>query len=163
MNISPIQLFDTTFLKINIEHSSSMENIENGTHNPSQWDRVSLATYKNFTTASEFWNEKDAPIEGIDKRTFAIQLGLKSSKAEDKEWSPYHFEIEVGVIVAVVPSMEDEDKVKKMAFQYGLQFAFGAIREQVSNLTSRMQWGTMLLPAMSFMDEEPKESSKLEK
>jgi len=157
MNISPIQLLDSTFLKIDVEHSDSVEFASNTPHNPTKWDQVSIGAYKNFSNAAEFWKNSKPPVEGMENRTFAIQLGIKSDTIDGVEWSPYSFEIAVGVIVSVTNPIDDETKLKKMAFQYGLQFAFGAIRELMSSLTSRMQWGQMLLPAMSFMDENPDE------
>lgn len=158
MKTSPIQLLDSTILLVNVEHSDDSR-FEVDEHNPTKWDKVAIKTSRSFVDAKDYWTDRDIPVDGIDSRTFAVQLGIKSDLVDSLEWSPYKFEIVIGVLVAVVKDGEPAH-IKKMAYQYGLQFAFGSIREVLLNLTSRMQHGSMLLPTMSFMDEVVPESSE---
>lgn len=153
MKISPIQLLDSTLLKVAIDLSKDDRFLPDQ-YSPAIWDKVAFKTFRQFTKAPSFWSERKLPVDGIDSRTYAIQLGVKADPIEDEDWSPYTFEIVFGVLVAVVKEGEEES-VEKMAFQYGLQFAFGSVRELLLSMTSRMQYGPMLLPTMSFMDEVP--------
>lgn len=154
MRTSPIQLLDSTLLRVNVEHSTD-NGFQLDDHNPANWERVSVRTSRLFTEAEGYWQDRPVPVPNIESRTFAIQLGIKSDRLDnEKEWCPYAFEVVMGVVVAVVRDDEPET-VRRMAFQYGLQFAFGSVRDLLLTMTSRMQYGPMLLPTMSFMDEVP--------
>lgn len=66
--------------------------------------------------------------------------------------SPYLIDIEGGAVIAMEDEMAAREDAEDLLRINGASLIWGAMREQVAQLTSRMPAGTALLPAVSFQD-----------
>jgi len=154
MKPSPIQLLDSRVLRVNISNNEKYDSANTPDEIiTSELINFEFQTAKLFDSASDFWDDKIPQKDGIQNRTFAVTFALKNTIEENSNSHKYIFEIIVGVVVAVIEEREEE-YVRNMAFQYGLQIAFSITREVLMSNTSRMQLGEFLLPTVSFMDEK---------
>lgn len=159
MKKSPIQLLQTSLLKLSIEPVTEARYEKRRPSNPFEYEQIALETSKACNKLPEYWKEIPPPIEGLVDRTYYVQLGLRTPN-DTTEVGPYRFEIVLSGVIAVLPSrkelkVSDDD----MALQYGLTLLYGVIREQLSTLTYKMMWGQVMLPTMNFMDEKTPEQA----
>lgn len=154
MKKSPLQLLQTSLLKLSIEPVNEPRFEKRRPSNPFEYEQIVLETSKTCSKLPEYWKEISPPIEGLVDRTYYVQLGLRTP-SDSSEVGPYRFEIVLSGVVAVLPGrkelkVSDDD----MALQYGLTLLYGVIREQLSTLTYKMMWGQVMLPTMNFMSEK---------
>lgn len=159
MKKSPIQLLQTSLLKLSIEPVSEARYEKRRPSNPFEYEQIVLETARACNKLPEYWKEIPPPIEGLVDRTYYVQLGLRTPN-DTIDVGPYRFEIVLSGVIAVLPSRKelkvpDDD----MALQYGLTLLYGVIREQLSTLTYKMMWGQVMLPTMNFMDEKTPEQA----
>lgn len=86
-------------------------------------------------------------------------------KSEEEKPCPYNIDMNAVAMFAVDEAVAQE-KREKMAFENGLALVYGAIREMVSNITSRSAFGRLMLPTASFFDtleEHNEKKRKMEK
>ena len=163
MKFSPIQLHESHFEKTLVECIDRQSN-------PTQLTtshEFSVEVFKNIIKLSSGYWDTDPPLPGLDERTYAVNLGLRTK--ENGEFESYKFEfIATGIFSCSIENFKLKS-VQDMVFEYGLSLLYGMMREQFSNTTSRMTNGLKLLPIMSFMGEmdsisksmrEPEEKKK---
>jgi hypothetical protein len=160
MRSSPIQLMETTLQKLYVEPVEDDQFADRSTSALS-FSQTKFQTSKNCQRIDDYWNGGTPPHPGVENRTYLVSLGVRTSPDEEHV-GPYRFEIVFSAVVVVVPEMEI-DRANALAYQYGLTLLYGVIREQMSALSARMQWGHVMLQTMSFMDEswpveEPEDS-----
>lgn len=153
MKKSPLQLLQTTLLKLSIEPVVNKKFQNRRPSNPYEYDEIVLETSKSCTKFPRYWADTPVPVEGLLERTYYVQLGLRTPLETDNV-GPYRFEIVYGGVIAVAPDRAHKDlSDEDIALQYGLTLLYGVIREQLGALTYRMSWGQAMLPTMNFMDE----------
>ncbi len=153
MKRSPIQLVQSTLLKLEIEPLQG-DRFERGQYsNPFEYDKITLETARNCEKFPEYW-EGEPPYPGLEESTYVVQLGLRTP-TDGSDVGPYRFEVVYAGVIAVLPSREVKNTTNDdIALQFGLTLLYGLIREQISNLTHRMMWGQAMLPTMNFLDEK---------
>lgn len=147
-----MQLLQSSLLKIFIE-PCKFEGDSPST-GPFDYDKVKFETARACGKFSEYWSGRLIPVDGLEKKTYFVQLGVRTPP-EEENVGPYKFEIVCSGVVAVMPereinSLSDDDLV----LQYGLTLLYGIIREQLSTLTYKMTAGQALLPTMTFLEEK---------
>ncbi len=149
MKPSPVQLLQSTIDKISVE---SNDEFDGGGEGVSLREDILLQVKEGFQGFSEYWGkENPVPLVGLENRTYLVSLGIRTDP-EDRRLAPYSFELAVSGIVACMPEMVHELRPEEAARQYGLAMIYGAMREQLLTLTSRMIHGPRLLPTVSFME-----------
>jgi preprotein translocase subunit SecB len=146
MKFSPIQLHESHFEKILIECADQQSNSAQLTLPPD----FAVEIFKYIKLSPSYWGI-EPPVPGLNERTYAITLGLRTM--EEGKFEGYKFElIASGVFSCSIENFKSKS-VQDMVFEYGLTLLYGMMREQFANATSRMSKGLKLLPTMSFMGE----------
>lgn len=135
MKASPLKLNDLSFLRLNLEIDKKFQD------SASNYDFDSTLV-KCIIKHSKKENEENTWWVGVE-------FGTKST--EDKI-CPYLIDI-VSVGLFSVTTDIPEERREKLVYENGAALVFGAIREMVSNITSRSSYGPLQLPTASFMGE----------
>lgn len=151
MNISPIQLHHLAFRRVHVEVDVAKLDAAVGVDRPSgawNFDGVTVHTALGMAPAD---------IEG--PKSFYVTLKARVDCDSDDSPKPattfpYVIDVEVGGIVQVNGPLADkpEDQVQELAAINGAAVLWSSIREQVTNITSRMPPGPAVLPAANFLD-----------
>jgi len=154
MKRSPIQLLQSTLLKISLEPVTADRFDQRFGPSPFEYEKVVFETAKSCSKFPEYWTEIKPPVDGLVERTYYVQLGVRTP-LDGEDIGPYRFEVVCSGVVVVMPGRKmvnssDDD----IALQYGLTMLYGAIREQISTLTSKMTHGQAMLPTLTFLDEK---------
>lgn len=154
MKRSQIQLLQTSLLKLAIEPIPNSKFNGRRPSNPFEYEKIVLETSKSCKRYPQHWNDIQQPVEGLAEKTYFVQLGLRTPP-DTEDVGPYKFEVVYAAVIAILPQrvngeLSDDD----LALQYGLTLLYGVIREHVSTLTYKMNWGQAMLPTMTFMDEK---------
>lgn len=159
MKTSPIQLLDAVFEEISIEANSGHEPRIGGQIS----DDIRFETISACEPLPDFWNGKDVPIEGVQDRTYVINLAIRTS-AEGRDIYPYVFQIKcAGVVACIKEKVSNNLSARDAALEYGLSLLYGMVRDQVLQCTSRMSRSTWMLPTVSFMgDSKQKQTVQTE-
>jgi preprotein translocase subunit SecB len=89
--------------------------------------------------------------QGSDPTDFLVSLKLQVQNLQGKT-SPYHLHIELLGFIQVNPKLPVERR-EDLATVNGLAIVYGAARELVTSLTSRMEYGPLVLPGVNFQDQ----------
>lgn len=100
-----------------------------------------------FDGALIHWGLRHGP-KSDDGRSWWVGLDF-TIKSEKEKLCPYNVEMKA-VAMFIVDESVPQDKRETMAFENGLAMVYGAIREMVSNITSRSAFGKLMLPTASF-------------
>jgi hypothetical protein len=149
MKPSPVQLLQSSIEKISVEVNSEFAE---ASKSDSMGDEVAFEVMERCEPITDYWTEKNpAPSPGLAERTFFVSLGIRTDSGL-KSKAPYQFEIVCsGVVACIVPRIHKMEP-DEAARQYGLAMIYGAMREQLLLITSRMVHGARLLPTVSFME-----------
>lgn len=150
MNISPVQLVHLTFHRVSIE--TDTENLAGvtaeGGDAHGMFDGVIVRT-----------GATKNRIDKEDHRGTPYFLTLRlliNNEADpsnsDQKFSPYKLDVEAGGVVIVANGADALGDSEDLVTVNGLALIWGAIREQVATITSRMPAGTALLPSVNFLD-----------
>lgn len=148
MKQSPVQLLQSQFVKIIVEHreyankDGSDENNDVGTVEMNIEHMMHIQKQPSKSSQSE--------TNGLQK--YMLALGIRSG--EDAEnVLPYTFELLVTAIVSVDPALfAAGNNPDDSAAKFGFSIIYGQIREMLTTVTGRMNNGQFTLPTMSFMD-----------
>lgn len=100
-----------------------------------------------FDGALIHWGLRHGP-KGDDGTSWWVGLDF-IIKSDKEKPCPYNVEMKAVAMFTVDDSVP-QDKRETMAFENGLALVYGAIREMVSNITSRSAFGKLMLPTASF-------------
>lgn len=150
MKASPIQLLESSLAKAFVEPVADYD--DGGSDVSQVFEEVVLQTYKRIDAFPDFWASEKPPFPGLADRTYRLALGVRTPDDQGQN-GPYKFEVMFTAVVACIPERIGELSPAQAAQEYGLTMLYGMIREQVLNLTSRMTYGTRLLPSVSFMGD----------
>lgn len=151
MRISPVQLLDSSIERVRIDPVSQE------LAKPSSDAELfgSLLIYRHCEKGPDYWTDEDDADDDLKDRTYRIRLGIKTRFEEGKPFFPYHFEIVVSGVFAVVnPEPIGELSPQDAAVQYGFTMLLGAIRETLLTNTARMPNNRFLLPTFTFLGEK---------
>lgn len=141
-----LQLF---FKKVNVEFDPqhAPADVPNPLTNVFSFDGVSLNT--EVTLA-------EADLHHERGQVYAVSLRLiiqnKAGASSTEKFSPYKLDVAADALILVVKGAEKLDLPENLATVNGASLLWSAIREQVLNITSRMQAGPIMLPTVHFHD-----------
>ncbi len=150
MKVSPVQLahvaFRRVYVEVDIEHMDPPS--PEGFDAHAMFDGVMVKTEVSTTR-----------LDDNDRRGIPYFLTLRvvvdnapDPDNPDQKFSPYKIDVEVGGGVIVAHGAEHLGNPEDLASVNGTSLLWGAVREQVAGLTSRMVVGTALLPSVHFQD-----------
>jgi hypothetical protein len=150
MKPAPFQLHQLSFRRVSVELNEAgfnTDELDEADKNLT-FDGVLVATHVNF-----------APIEQPESEGKSFLLILRvviDNKAPDDGREPkpipYLVDIEAGAVVRVAKGAEKLSEIDDIVLVNGTSLLWGAIREQVCNLTARMPLGLATLPTVHFQD-----------
>jgi hypothetical protein len=151
MKPSPIQLLQSTIETISIKASDEFTPEDKS----ATGEDIALLVQENCQPFRDYWDSATPPLApGIEDRTFAVRLGIRSDPEHGGAVLAYEFDLLFSGVVACLPERTSEFDPEQMARQYGFAMIYGAMREQFLTLTSRMPNGPRLLPTVSFMESK---------
>lgn len=150
MNISPVQLVHLTFPRISVEtdtdHLAGASADSVDAHGI--FDGVVVRT-----GATKKRLDKEDPRGTPYFLTLRLLIDNEPDQANPaQKFSPYKVDVEAGGVVIVANGADMLGDLEDLVTVNGLALIWGAIREQVATLTSRMPVGTALLPSVNFLD-----------
>ena len=144
MQASPVQTRTVLYRKVDIQPYMTAENLldEQMSGFDLDWNgvRMDAATGCNATEDTE-----------SDPALFIVSLRLKI-KNETGKLCPYLIDIELLGLIEVNVNLPAERR-QELATVNGLAVVYGAARELVTTLTSRMDYGPLVLPGVNFQDQ----------
>jgi len=143
MQASPIQTRAILYRRVNVSpHLTDKGEIDTNLHGPDfQWEGVKLQVKTG--TAVEATSE-------VDPTGFLVSLNVQISNKDGKT-CPYVIDIELLGILSVSPKLAPARR-EDLATVNGLAIVYSATRELITNLTSRMEYGPLVLPGVNFAD-----------
>lgn len=149
MNIAPIQMVELSFRKLSAE--VDFEHLPDGSE-----PRDAHSLLENVGMRTQVRTQK---LEKNDPRgtphfvTLRILIDNERHEEEaDQRFSPYLIDVEAGAVVVLAPGIERLGDPEDLVAVNGPALVWGAIREQVMNMTARMPAGPALLPSVNFHD-----------
>lgn len=91
--------------------------------------------------------------ESDDPTEFMASLRLTVSNEEGKK-CPYEVDVQLVALLELSKKLASERR-EELATVNGLAIVYSAMRELVVNLTSRMEYGALVLPGVNFQDHLP--------
>jgi hypothetical protein len=147
MKQSKIQLANLYLVKVQLMENSRWDESE---ATDDQTGKLALQSAKTIAKNPDYWDADDEVDEATRNHTYLVKLGIRTPPGSENGY-PYSFEVIFsGIIVNFDPTDGNSDQ---MATKYGLALLYGAVRDQVVGMTSKMKRGQLLLPTMSFEDE----------
>lgn len=149
MKASPIQMLQLFFKKVDVELDPQHAPAE--TPNP----LTNVFTFNGVTLRTEVTlAEVDLNHERGQLYAVSLHLMVKNEKVEDPatKYSPYKLDVAADALILVSKGAETLDLPENLATVNGASLLWSAIREQVLNITSRMQAGPVMLPTVHFHD-----------
>ncbi|MCY0852601.1 protein-export chaperone SecB [Cupriavidus sp. D39] len=92
--------------------------------------------------------------EGQEARDYMVSLSIQVNDGPDKV-IPYKIDVACVGYFSIPHGLPDPVLRADIAVVNGASLLYGAIREQVSNITSRCWYGELQLPSLNFRDEGP--------
>ncbi|MGB9109841.1 MAG: hypothetical protein WCC39_14260 [Telluria sp.] len=149
MKASPVQMLQLFFKKVNVEFDPrhAPEEVPNPLTNVFTFDGVSLNTEVTFS-------EADLSHERGQLYAVSVRLLIQNEAEESPtvKFSPYKLDVAADALILVVKGAEKLNPPEDLALVNGASLLWSAIREQVLNITSRMQAGPVMLPTVHFHD-----------
>lgn len=151
MKASPVQLVQLTFRKVCVELDER--------HCPSEPPNPLMSTFSfegvTLKTNIGFGELKEATSENGTVYQIDFELIVDNEVqegAKQQRFSPYLVDVRVTALVRVPPGAEKLAPPEELGIVNGAALVWSALREQISNVTSRMPMGLVLLPTVHFHD-----------
>jgi preprotein translocase subunit SecB len=143
MQASPVQTKSIIYRSVSVAAHLDAEGNTDPTIAPQnfQWDGVKVEVQTAIGVDQS---------QGEDPSSFMVSLTVRVKNQEGKI-CPYKLDIELVAFLEIsqkLPAARRED----LATVNGLAIVYGAARELVTNLTSRMEYGPLTLPGVNFQD-----------
>lgn len=144
MQASPVQTRSVLYRKVDIQPYMTAENLldEQMSGFDLDWNGVRMDAATGCNAAED--TESDPAL-------FIVSLRLKI-KNETGKLCPYLIDIELLGLIEVNVNLPAERR-QELATVNGLAVVYGAARELVTTLTSRMDYGPLVLPGVNFQDQ----------
>lgn len=150
MKASPVQMLQLFFKNVNVEldPQHTPKEVPNPLTNVFTFDGVSLSTEVSLSEA-DLTHERG--------QLFAVSLRLMvqnqpNETGSAQAFSPYKIDVGADALILIPKGAEKFDLPENLATVNGASLIWSAIREQVLNITSRMQAGPVMLPTVHFHD-----------
>jgi len=141
MRTSTLQLKHLLFTRVFVEPELPFQ--EASTFQTGEFSFEGVTFHANLNTSAVLGQEDDP-------RDFMIELNVVISN-EKNVHAPYKIDVGVLGLFSVSEKIEVSQRANIVTVN-GASLLYGAIREQVSTVTSRSYLGTMVLPTMDFRD-----------
>jgi preprotein translocase subunit SecB len=115
------------------------------------WNGVRLETATGCNIADETPSDASA---------FVVSLRLKVKNEAGKQ-CPYRLDVELLGLIVVNQKLPAERR-EELATVNGLAIVYGAAREMITTITSRMEYGPLTLPGVNFQDQVSQQKFPLE-
>lgn len=157
MRSSPVQLVHLVFDKVCVELDPRHAPQEPyGFKSGFMFEGVLFKTEVGFEEV-----EGAAPEEQVFEISLALAVENKKQKdRKNQRFSPYLLEVKGRAIVRMHKTASRLAPLEDLAVVNGAALIWGAMREHVANLTSRMPAGQILLPTVNFHDLKSDEREK---
>jgi hypothetical protein len=140
MQLSPVQLIESKFIKILVEMNADHD--EEEAISNAELDIEHMMHIEKHDTSN--MSDPEHPC-------YVLVLGLRSGTDEPN--IRYKFELVVTALVSIDPKkFKDGWNIDDTATKFGFNILYGQIREMLTTLTGRMNGGMLLLPTMNFME-----------
>lgn len=135
MKASPLTLSDLSFLRLNLEVDKEFQGSASNYDFDSTLVKCIIKHSKKSNEENTWW--------------VGIEFGTKST---EEKTCPYLIDV-VAVGLFHVSADIPEERREKLVYENGAALVFGAIREMITNISSRSSYGQLQLPTASFMGE----------
>lgn len=150
MNIAPIQMINLTFRRLSVE--ADFEHHQHPEDGPTDPHALLEGVRINAEISSTRLDEPD-PRGARHFVTLRVRINNDfEGKDTDHKPSPYLVDVEGGAVIVLNEAMQARPDAEDLVVVNGPALIWGAIREQVALMTSRMPAGTALLPSVNFHD-----------
>ncbi|MGT2509178.1 hypothetical protein [Cupriavidus basilensis] len=92
--------------------------------------------------------------EGEEPRDYMVSMAIQVSDGPEKV-IPYKVDVACVGYFSIPHAFPEADRREDIAVVNGASLLYGAIREQVSSITSRCWYGELQLPSLNFHDDGP--------
>ena len=150
MKASPVQLLQLVFKHVRVELDPAHQAPEliNPLTSVFTFDGVSLSSEVGIGEAD--MNHERGRVYFVELR--AMVDNAPSSKIADQKFAPYKIDVAVEGLVLIPKGAEQLGDPEDLAAVNGASLLWGAVREQVTTITSRMRAGPVVMPSMNFHD-----------
>lgn len=149
MKASPVQMLQLFFKKVDVEFDPqhAPAEVPNPLTNVFTFDGVTLSTEVTLSEAE--LNHERGQLYAV-----SLRLMVQNEGGEDPtvKFSPYKLDVAADALILISKGAEKLDLPENLATVNGASLLWSAIREQVLNITSRMQAGPVMLPTVHFHD-----------
>ena len=150
MKASPVQMLQLFFKKVDLEFDPqhAPQDVPNPLTNVFTFDGVTLSTEVSLS---------EADPTHVRGQLFVVSLRLMVQNQANEEggtqaFSPYKIDVSAEALILIPNGAKKLDLPENLATVNGASLIWSAIREQVLNITSRMQAGPVMLPTVHFHD-----------
>lgn len=147
MKASPVQMLQLFFKKVDVEFDP--QHAPNDVPNP----LTNVFTFEGVTLSTEVsLSEADLTHERGQIFVVSLRLMVQNQDGGTQSFSPYKIDVGAEALILIPKGAEKLDLPENLATVNGASLIWSAIREQVLNITSRMQAGPVMLPTVHFHD-----------
>lgn len=150
MKPSPVQLMQLIFKHVKVELDPA--------HQPPELlnPLTSVFNFEGVTVKSEIGigeadlNHERGKLYFVELR--AVVDNLPDTDSTKQNFAPYKIDVAVEGLILIPKGAEQVGDSEDLAAVNGASMLWGAIREQVTTITSRMRAGAVVMPSMNFLD-----------
>lgn len=154
MKIAPLQPRGLVFQEVFVQPCFDEDGLPISTEN-FDFSGVAISCEVGY---GEPTDDQDAAV----KNAMLVSLKFSIDNNEGKK-SPYNIRISASGMFEWMNNETDRSDRRDLTVVNGASMVFGAIREMVTNVTSRSLAGTLILPAFNFLDSKPSITEALDK
>lgn len=150
MKASPVQLMQLMFkhVKVDFDPEHQAPAVINPLTSVFTFDGVSLSSEVGIGEAD--MNHERGRVYFVELR--AVVDNVPNPKATNQRFAPYKIDVAAEGLILIPKGAEQVGDPEDMAAVNGASMLWGAIREQVTTITSRMRAGPVVMPSMNFHD-----------
>jgi preprotein translocase subunit SecB len=152
MRISPVQTKSIIFRKVSIEPllDEEQKTVPNLRAQGFDWDEVTVGVDTGVGVRED---------QGKSPTEFLVTLGIRVMNETGKQ-CPYKFDTQVVGLLEVAETLPLSRR-EELVEVNGLAILYGAMREMIVGITSRMEYGPLVLPGVNFMDHVEKADARV--
>lgn len=150
MKASPVQLMQLMFkhVRVDFDPEHQAPEVINPLTSVFTFDGVSLSSEVGIGEAD--MNHERGRLYIVELR--AVVDNVPNPKATNQRFAPYKIDVAVEGLILIPRGAEKVGDAEDLAAVNGASMLWGAIREQVTTITSRMRAGPVVMPTMNFLD-----------
>jgi hypothetical protein len=150
MKASPVQLMQLMFKHVRVELDPAHQSPEllNPLMSVFNFSGVSLQSEVGIGEAD--MNHEQGRLYFVELR--AVVDNAPNPDTKNQNFAPYKIDVALEGLILIPKGAEKLDDPEDLAAVNGASFLWGAVREQVLTLTSRMRAGPVVMHSMNFHD-----------